>query len=105
MAGGALDKLLTACAAVERDPATMWKSAQALVFPTDDSSVVASIRDSDMGPRSIAGSSQDMIDTIGEYADLGFDEFIVPDFTLGNDASERLERYQQFNTEVAPHFM
>jgi len=104
MAGGALDKLHEACTAVERDPSTLWKSAQALVFISDDPSFAATIRDGDMGPRSIVGSTQELTDTIGQYVELGFDEFIVPDFTLGNDAAERLERYQQFHTEIAPHF-
>ena len=31
-------------------------------------------------------------DTIGAYCDLGVDEFIVPDFNLGNDPIETLDR-------------
>ena len=41
MAGGALDKLLVACEQVERDPDTMWKSVQALVFMTDNAELAA----------------------------------------------------------------
>jgi alkanesulfonate monooxygenase SsuD/methylene tetrahydromethanopterin reductase-like flavin-dependent oxidoreductase (luciferase family) len=100
MAGGALDKLLAACDDVGRDPATVRKSAQALVFATDDPSFAATIRDGDMGARSIVGSNDELVASLGEYAELGFDEFIVPDFTLGNTPEERTDRYRMLQSEV-----
>ena len=100
MAGGALDKLLHACEDVGRDPATVRKSAQALVFATDDPSFAATIRDGDMGARSIVGSNDELVASLGEYVELGFDEFIVPDFTLGTSAGERTERYRMLQSEV-----
>ncbi len=100
MAGGALDKLHTACEQVGRDPSTMWKSAQALVFVSDDAELAENIRNGDMGPRSIVGSTDALVEEFGRYAELGFDEVIVPDFTLGADAEERAATYRSLMTDV-----
>lgn len=105
MAGGALTKLLTACHQVERDPATLRKSAQALVFMSDDAELAANIKAGNMGERSIIGSTDQLVDEIGRYVELGFDELIIPDFTLGGTAEERLANYRQFRAEVAVHFV
>ena len=102
MAGGALEKLLTACEQVGRDPATMWKSAQALVFVSDNAEFAANITGSDMGPRSIVGTTDELVDQLGRYAELGFDEFIVPDFTLGGTADERFANYRLIRSDVIP---
>lgn len=105
MAGGALDKLHTACEQVERDPSTLWKSTQALVFMNDNADFAANIKGGDMGERSIVGSNAQLVDEIGRYAELGFDELIVPDFTLGGTPDERVARYHEFQAEVASHFV
>ena len=104
MAGGALAKLHTACEQVGRDPSTMWKSTQALVFMSENAELAANLAEGDMGARSILGSNAALIDEIGRYVELGFDELIVPDFTLGITAEERAGRYHEFHTEVASHF-
>ncbi len=104
MAGGALDKLHTACEQAERDPATLRKSTQALVFMTDDAELAENIKGGDMGERSIVGSNEQLVDEVGRYVELGFDELIVPDFTLGGTADERLSKYDEFRTEIAAHF-
>jgi alkanesulfonate monooxygenase SsuD/methylene tetrahydromethanopterin reductase-like flavin-dependent oxidoreductase (luciferase family) len=100
MAGGALAKLLRACEQVGRDPATLWKSTQALVFMTDNAEFAANVKAGDMGERSVIGSNAQLVDIIGEYAELGFDELIVPDFTLGATAPERADRYVSLRTDV-----
>jgi probable F420-dependent oxidoreductase len=100
MAGGALIKLLTACEQVGRDPATMWKSTQALVFMNADVEFAANIKAGDMGERSIIGSNAQLVEEIGRYAALGFDELIIPDFTLGGTSEERIERYAELQSGV-----
>ena len=57
-----------------------------------------------MGERSIIGSNDRLVDEIGRYAELGFDELIVPDFTLGATPDERLAKYDEFRTEIAAQF-
>ena len=100
MAGGALEKLHVACEQVERDPSSLWKSTQALVFMNDDADFAAKVKGGDMGARAIVGSTAALVDEVGRYAELGFDELIVPDFTLGSTAEERLANYQTLSTEV-----
>lgn len=100
MAGGALTKLLTACEQVDRDPATLWKSAQALVFVSDNADLAANIRAGEMGERSILGSNDQLIEEFGRYAELGFDELIIPDFTLGGTAEERFANYRTLQSDV-----
>jgi hypothetical protein len=54
--------------------------------------------------RSVLGTPSQIVDAVGQYKELGFDEICVPDFTLGNSASERLDSYATFWNEVAVHF-
>ena len=100
MAGGALDKFHVACEQVQRDPATIWKSTQALVFMSDDADLAANIKGGDMGPRSIIGSSAQLVEEIGKYVELGFDELIIPDFTLGATPEERVDNYRLLQADV-----
>ncbi|MEO6651882.1 MAG: LLM class flavin-dependent oxidoreductase [Ilumatobacteraceae bacterium] len=97
MAGGAREKFTAACAAVERDPASMWTSVQALVFVTDTDAEAEQILAGDMGPRSIAGTPERLRDIVAEYTDLGFDEFIVPDWNLGTTAEQRRAGLERIN--------
>ena len=75
---------------------------QALFFVTDDDEQAAKIKGGDMGPRSIAGSVEHIIDQLGQYAEMGFDEVIIPDFTLGATQEERAAAYEMFNAEIVP---
>lgn len=100
LAGSAIAALATACERVDRDPSTLWKSAQALVFMSDNADFAATVKGGEMGERSIVGSKDQLVDTIGEYGDLGFDELIVPDFTLGATPAERIERFREFQSDV-----
>ncbi len=103
MAGGARAKFEEACAAVGRDPASMWTSVQALVMLSDDTDAVAGALSSPFGTRMIAGSAGELVDTFGTYAELGFDEFIVPDFNLGPNPEARRESLERIDSEVLSH--
>ena len=80
-------------AAFARDDGYCW----AVV---DDADLAANIKGGDMGPRSIIGSNAQLVDEIGKYVEMGFDELIVPDFTLGGTYDERVERYAEFRAEI-----
>jgi probable F420-dependent oxidoreductase len=95
---------LAACEAVGRDPATMRRSVQALVFTDDGTREVAKLRETAPAGRSIVGTPSELVDTIGTYVELGFDEFILPDWNLGRDLGERLETIDRFRAEIAVHF-
>ena len=49
-------------------------------------------------------SNEQIVEAIGRYVELGLDEVIVPDFTLGGTATERSEAYDRFNEEIVPAF-
>jgi len=86
-----IQALAEACEKTGRDPATMWRSVNALI---------------DLGGstppsgRTLAGSAQQLIDQLGQYAGLGFDEFILPDANLGATVAERADQLAQIKAEV-----
>jgi probable F420-dependent oxidoreductase len=89
LAGANMAKLRAACERVDRDPATMRTCAQALVIVNEDPAAIESVRAGAMAERTIVGSIEQIVQEVGAYVGLGFDEFIVPDFALGGDAPER----------------
>lgn len=91
-----------ACEKAGVDPASKHTSVQALFFLTDDQERIDGALSGPMGDRSIAGSDDRIVEAIGEYAALGFDEVIVPDFTIGKTADDRRETYERFMAEIAP---
>jgi hypothetical protein len=93
-----------ACEKVGRDPSHLWRSAQAMLFLTDDPDRVAKLRDHAPADRAIIGSVEQLIDTIGGYVELGVDELIIPDFTLGRDATERHATYRRIWDDIVPAF-
>ncbi len=89
-----------ACETVGREPGSMWTSVQALVFLTESDDQADQILAGELGARSIAGTPGRLIDELGSYAELGFDEFIVPDFNLGATPEARREALERINTDV-----
>jgi probable F420-dependent oxidoreductase len=84
--------LVETCDKVGRDPATMRTSVNAMVD-----------LDGSMPPpgrAALVGSAQQLIDQFGQYAELGFDEFILPDWNLGPDKSERADKLARLKTEI-----
>ncbi len=93
-----------ACAAVDRDPATMHRSAQAMLFFADDDAAREKVAAFAPAGRSLIGSGQQLIDLIGGYVELGVDEFALPDFTLGNSHAQRMDAFARFHSEVMSAF-
>ena len=84
--------LIETCHEVGRDPATVRTSVNALV-DLDGSAPPP-------GRAALFGSAQQLVDQFGQYAELGFDEFILPDWNLGEDSSERADTIARIKTEV-----
>ena len=84
--------LVETCHKVGRDPATVWTSANALV-ELDATTPPA-------GRAVLFGSAQRLVDQFGRYAELGFDEFILPDWNLGTGRSERADKLARLKAEV-----
>lgn len=94
--------LVRHCERVGRDPATIRRTAQAVVAFTDVDEAVDP-RWERAGLPLLAGSPEEMRERIGAYQDAGLDELIVPDFALGRGA-RRLELLDRFLTDVAAGF-
>jgi alkanesulfonate monooxygenase SsuD/methylene tetrahydromethanopterin reductase-like flavin-dependent oxidoreductase (luciferase family) len=92
---------LEACETADIDPDSLHTSVQSLLFMVDDQDAVENIMSGEMGDRSIAGSDGFIVEQLGAYAESGFDEVIVPDFTLGDTPGARLEAYQRFDDTIA----
>ncbi|HEU4842575.1 MAG TPA: LLM class flavin-dependent oxidoreductase, partial [Ilumatobacteraceae bacterium] len=92
-----------ACSKINRDPATIARSTQALFFLGDDTAKINSLIER-VAPRpAVGGTAARLIEAVQGWADVGVDEVIVPDFTLGTGA-QRLEHLDLLIEQVAPDF-
>jgi probable F420-dependent oxidoreductase len=95
-----LDSLAAACEREGRDPATLRRSAQALFFVVDRDATAEKLRAAAPPDRSLIGGPSFLADQVAIYRQLGIDELIVPDFSLGRTPEERLARFERLRTEV-----
>lgn len=93
------------CEAEGRDPATLGKSVQAMLFLLNTQEEVDALGEFGQGPNVMAGSAAFLQEQIGQYIELGFDEFAVPDFTLGDTPSARAEMMAKVHEEVVKPLM
>jgi alkanesulfonate monooxygenase SsuD/methylene tetrahydromethanopterin reductase-like flavin-dependent oxidoreductase (luciferase family) len=96
---------LEACHRVGRDPSTVKRSAQAMVFLTDDDRTRDKLKSRAPEGRSLVGGTAELTDLIGTYVESGLDELAIPDFTLGKTPEQRLATYQRLRDEVLAPFM
>lgn len=90
------------CEDIGRDPASIQRSAVALLFLSDDAAFVDKMT-SRVGQPVIAGNVAQVQETIAAYKEAGVNELIVPDFTLGvGDTEQKREVLATFIDEVAP---
>jgi alkanesulfonate monooxygenase SsuD/methylene tetrahydromethanopterin reductase-like flavin-dependent oxidoreductase (luciferase family) len=85
------------CEALGRDPAEISRSAQAIIKP-DDPAVVMEAHPT--SPAVLSGSAEQLRDHIGQYAQTGIDEFIVPDWNTGRGQARR-DFFDWFADEIA----
>ncbi len=91
------------CANVNRDPNDIQRSAAALIYLSDDTSLVKRINSEPQPRASIAGNVAGLQDIVGAYAKAGVNELIVPNFHI-DDASETRDLLDRFIEEVVPAF-
>ena len=89
-----------ACDDVGRDPRSLHTSVQALVLITESEEKIERARTGPFGDRTLAGSVGQIVDAMGRYAELGFAEFIVPDFNLGSSRDQRREGLERIDAEI-----
>jgi alkanesulfonate monooxygenase SsuD/methylene tetrahydromethanopterin reductase-like flavin-dependent oxidoreductase (luciferase family) len=96
---------MKACDEVGRDPSTIERSAQAMIYLTDSDARRDKLRARLPPGNTMVGSANELIEMMGTYVELGVDEFAIDDFTLGNDAAARRDALDRLLTEVVSHFM
>jgi alkanesulfonate monooxygenase SsuD/methylene tetrahydromethanopterin reductase-like flavin-dependent oxidoreductase (luciferase family) len=95
-----MEVLDRACERIERDPAEIRRSTQAVVLVTDDRAEADAFVER-MAPRAtIAGPPVRFAEVVAEWAELGIDEVIVPDMALGR-GSQRLDHLDALKAAVA----
>jgi alkanesulfonate monooxygenase SsuD/methylene tetrahydromethanopterin reductase-like flavin-dependent oxidoreductase (luciferase family) len=82
--------LLAACDKAGRDPATIRTSANAFIDLGGNAPAG--------GRATLFGSPAAVVDQLGRYAELGFDEFILPDWNL--DSGRLADDLAQLKTEI-----
>jgi F420-dependent oxidoreductase-like protein len=77
------------CEDLGRDPATIKRSANALLFLSDDEKWVDERRERSVGRPSIVGTPDQVVEIVAAYEDAGVDELIIPDFNLRGPQAKR----------------
>jgi probable F420-dependent oxidoreductase len=90
-AGPLRQQLIEACETAGRDPATVRTTTNALICLDGDRPP---------GRAALAGSAQHIVDQLGRIAEAGYDEFIVPDWNLGETLAERSDNIARIKVEV-----
>jgi F420-dependent oxidoreductase-like protein len=85
------------CEDIGRDPSEIRRSAQALLTISDDPTEVERARG--VGRPALAGSVDEIVDTLGKYQEAKVDEFIVPGMNLGERTQETWDRFIE---DIAP---
>ena len=88
------------CADLGRDPKAIRRTAVALLFMSDDEKYLEQMRSADIAMPTVIGTPEEVRETLDAYASIGVDEFIVPDFNLG-ERPQKVETLDRFITEVA----
>jgi F420-dependent oxidoreductase-like protein len=87
------------CEDLGRDPSTIKRSANALLFLSEDESWVAERRSRDVGRAAIIGTPGEVVEIAAAYDAAGVDELIIPDFNL-RDPSRKRETMDLFMEQV-----
>lgn len=100
-----LSEFLQACETVARDPDEIWTSAQTLMFITETDEQRDKVLAAAPAGRAVAGTIAELTEIVSQFADLGIDELIFPDFSLGATPAARREAFERIHAEIMPNFM
>lgn len=89
------------CEKLKRDPRSIKRSAQSLLFLSDDQAFLDKVRSRPGFFPMMTGNVEEIRQRVGEYAEAGVDELIVPGFNLGSQ-ERKIEVLDRFMEEVAP---
>jgi alkanesulfonate monooxygenase SsuD/methylene tetrahydromethanopterin reductase-like flavin-dependent oxidoreductase (luciferase family) len=94
------ERFIAACETEGRDPVSVRRSAQAMVYIIDNDAQRDELLPKIRADRAIVGTTTEIVDVMGQYAAAGLDEFALPDFNLGASPTQRRETIERFNEEV-----
>ncbi|MDO8389980.1 MAG: LLM class flavin-dependent oxidoreductase [Actinomycetota bacterium] len=103
--GQRTEAFLAACESVGRDPESLRRSSQALVFLVNTPAEREAHAPFAASGRALIGSADELVQLLGAYADLGVHEFAIPDFTLGATAAERADALAALHDQVFSQLM
>jgi alkanesulfonate monooxygenase SsuD/methylene tetrahydromethanopterin reductase-like flavin-dependent oxidoreductase (luciferase family) len=96
-----IDVLERHCDDLGRDPSSIRRSTQALMYLSTDETWLARFRDRDPVRPVIVGTPAEVVEQVAAYRDAGVDELIVPDWTMGKPP-RAIDTLELFRTEVVP---
>jgi F420-dependent oxidoreductase-like protein len=88
------------CETIGRDPASIERSAQVIVHLADDPARLGELRAQEIPMPAMIGTANELAEIVASYREIGLDELIVPDRSLGETISERLETMDRLKEEV-----
>jgi F420-dependent oxidoreductase-like protein len=88
------------CETIGRDPGSIERSAQVIVHLADDPDRLRQLRGQETPVPAMIGTATDLAEIVASYRAIGLDELIVPDRSLGDTVSERLELMDRLKEEV-----
>src|SRR3954469_15878257 len=91
------------CDDLGRDPATIARSTQAMMYLSEDEDYLAGKRSQDAGRPMIIGTPEEVIEIVNGYRAAGVDELIIPDWNMG-PVSRACDIFELFMERVAPAF-
>jgi F420-dependent oxidoreductase-like protein len=91
------------CAAVDRDPAAITRSTQALVYLSTNEEWLAPLRADTSARARLLGTPAEVVEQVAAYDAAGVDELIIPDWMMGS-AARTVDTLDLFWNEVAVHF-
>jgi alkanesulfonate monooxygenase SsuD/methylene tetrahydromethanopterin reductase-like flavin-dependent oxidoreductase (luciferase family) len=91
------------CDAVDRDPAAIARSTQALVYLSTNEEWLAPLRRDPSARARLLGTPAEVVEQVAAYDAVGVDELIIPDWMMGS-AARTVDTLDLFWNEVAVHF-
>jgi F420-dependent oxidoreductase-like protein len=91
------------CADVGRDPSSITRSANALLWLSEDEAWLARYRGRHLGRPSIVGTPAEVVEIVAAYRDAGVGELIIPDFNM-SEVGRKRAAMDLFINEVATAF-
>jgi len=96
-----IDVLEHHCREIGRDPASIRRSGQALVSMSDEPGQLERWRSESVPMPRIIGTPAQVGEVMARYAEIGLDEFVVSDQSLGRGTTEKRDNMDRFFHEVA----